>query len=81
MLIHSGEKQYECPHCQHKSALKHNLIKHIRKAHGDMLADAYKAPFHPNWSHNINYNSSSDFIQSLDLFQASQINEVVRKYE
>lgn len=33
MRTHTGEKPYQCPHCDHKATQKSNLKKHIEKIH------------------------------------------------
>lgn len=33
LLTHSGLRPHICPHCPHRTALKSNLIKHIRAIH------------------------------------------------
>ncbi|KAK7056566.1 hypothetical protein SK128_013802 [Halocaridina rubra] len=33
-LVHTGEKPFGCPYCQHRSARKENLTAHIRTKHG-----------------------------------------------
>ena len=37
-LTHTKEKPFKCPICLHRSALKYNLIRHIRNRHRDLLA-------------------------------------------
>lgn len=36
-LTHTKEKPFKCPICPHSSALKYNLIRHIRNRHRDIL--------------------------------------------
>lgn len=36
-LTHTKEKPFKCPICPHRSALKYNLIRHIRNRHRDIL--------------------------------------------
>nr|XP_053631703.1 transcription factor hamlet-like [Cherax quadricarinatus]XP_053631704.1 transcription factor hamlet-like [Cherax quadricarinatus] len=36
-LTHTKEKPFKCPICPHRSALKYNLIRHIRNRHHDLL--------------------------------------------
>lgn len=33
LLTHTGLRPHVCPHCPHRTALKSNLIKHIRAIH------------------------------------------------
>lgn len=33
LLTHSGLRPHVCPHCPHRTALRSNLIKHIRAIH------------------------------------------------
>lgn len=37
-LTHTKEKPFKCPICPHSSALKYNLIRHIRNRHWEVLA-------------------------------------------
>lgn len=36
-LTHTKEKPFKCPICPHRSALKYNLIRHIRNRHRNVL--------------------------------------------
>ncbi|XP_042224527.1 longitudinals lacking protein, isoforms H/M/V-like isoform X21 [Homarus americanus] len=38
LMIHTGQKPYECPHCQHRTNRKENLDDHIRRRHTLELA-------------------------------------------
>lgn len=40
MLTHTKYKPFKCPICPHSSALKYNLIRHIRNRHYDILSPA-----------------------------------------
>ncbi|XP_068237730.1 zinc finger protein syd-9-like [Palaemon carinicauda] len=40
-LTHTKEKPYKCTICPHSSALKYNLIRHIRNRHWEVLAPTY----------------------------------------
>lgn len=33
LLTHTGQRPHVCPHCPHRTALRSNLIKHIRAIH------------------------------------------------
>ena len=38
MFKHTGLKPFSCPFCKHCSALKFNLIRHIKNKHADLIA-------------------------------------------
>lgn len=41
-LTHTKQKPFKCPICPHSSALKYNLIRHIRNRHSELLSPAYQ---------------------------------------
>lgn len=53
MLIHSGEKPFQCPFCPHKANLSYNLKKHIFNKH---LSSA-TSPWHDQASSGGNEGS------------------------
>ena len=38
MFKHTGLKPFRCPFCRHSSALKFNLLRHIKNKHADFIA-------------------------------------------
>lgn len=54
MVIHTGEKPHQCPYCPHKSALRHNLQKHIRTIHRDIQHVLDQFSLGQNTKRNVN---------------------------
>jgi len=40
MMIHTGEKPFPCPHCNHQSNRKGNLIAHIMSVHREKIENS-----------------------------------------
>lgn len=44
MLIHTGMKPYQCPHCPHRSNRKDNLRYHVLSVHKQLMSPASQPP-------------------------------------